>query len=163
MTFSSSALLFGWSAKEMAAGKVSPTCVADYGAYSTAFPEVAGRKAAQKCPVVGVPAPHEFSGAKKYVAAYRKEFGAAPGAWSPYTYDSLNFLAAGVEKAGSFEAAALSNALHGLTGFSGWTGAVTIDPTTGNRDPATVVVLRSTKAGTFQLDPAWEKAVDAQI
>jgi len=153
----------GLMAKEMAAAKVSPTCVADYGAYSTAFPEVAGKKAAQQCPVVGVPAPQEFSGAKPYVKAYRKQFGSAPGAWSPYTYDSLHFLAAGVEKAGGFGTEALSSALHGLTGFSGWTGAVTIDPATGNREPATVVVLRTGKAGTLQLDPAWAKAVDAQI
>jgi branched-chain amino acid transport system substrate-binding protein len=153
----------GLMAKEMAAAKVEPKCVADYGAYSTAFPDVAGKKAAQQCPVVGVPAPHEFTDGKKFVKEYRDEFDEAPGAWSPYTYDSLNFLAAGVEKAGGWDATALSNALHGLTGFSGWTGSVTIDPTTGNRDPATVVVLRSDKNGKFKLDQSWVKAVGAQI
>lgn len=152
----------GLMAKEMYEGKVVPTCVADYGAYSTAFPDVAGRKAASQCPVVGVPAPHEFSGGKKYVASFRKQFRHAPGAWSPYTYDSVNFLAQGVEKAG-WDAAALTSALSTLSGFRGWTGAVTIDPTTKNREPATVVVLRSDRAGTFHVDPQWAKAVDAEI
>lgn len=153
----------GLMAKEMAKAKVSPTCVADYGAYSTGFPEVAGKAAARKCPVVGVPAPQEFSGARQYVKAYRAEFGQAPGDWSPYTYDSVNFLAAGVQKAGGFETAALTAALHGLTGFSGWTGPVSIDAATGNREPATVVVLRTDRAGKFRIDPAWAEAVDAQI
>ena len=153
----------GLMAKEMFEGKVAPTCVADYGAYSTAFPQVAGKKAAAECPVVGVPAPHEFSGAKQYVKAYRQQFGEAPGAWSPYTYDSVNFLAEGVEKAGSFDATALTTALTGLTGFSGWTGPVTIDPATKNREPATVVVLRSDRKGAFHLEEDWAKAVDAQI
>lgn len=153
----------GLMAKEMAATKVRARCVADYGAYSTAFPEVAGTKAAMRCPVVGVPAPHEFAGAKKHVAAYRKKFGTAPGVWSPYTYDSLDFLAAGVEKAGGWGAAALTSALTSLSGFSGWTGSVRIDPATLNREPATVVVLRSDRKGVFQLDEQWAKAVDAQI
>jgi branched-chain amino acid transport system substrate-binding protein len=153
----------GLIAKEMYDGKVDAKCVADYGAYSDAFVDTAGTKAARRCPVVGVPAPDEFSSAKKYVAAYKKEFGAAPGVWSPYTYDSVDFLAAGVEAAGGWDAAALSSALAELSGFSGWTGSVTIDPATGNREPATVVVLRTDKRGAFHVNEQWAKAVDAQI
>src|SRR5690606_25084742 len=123
----------GLMAKELYKKKVKAQCVADYGAYSIAYPEVAGIKAARACPVVGVPAPDEFSGAKPYVKAYRKEFGSTPGVWAPYTYDSVNFLAEGVKKAGGFDPTALKNALASLSGFSGWTGSVTIDPTTLNR------------------------------
>ena len=68
-----------------------------------------------------------------------------------------------MEKAGSFDATALTTALTGLTGFSGWTGPVTIDPATKNREPATVVVLRSDRKGAFHLEEDWAKAVDAQI
>ncbi|MFM8303032.1 MAG: branched-chain amino acid ABC transporter substrate-binding protein [Actinomycetota bacterium] len=153
----------GLMAKEMQAAKVSAQCLADYGAYSTGFIETAGKKAAQACPVVGVPAPNEFSGAKRYVAAYAKKFGDAPGVWSPYTYDSVNFLLAGVKEVGGFTTAALSSALTQLTGFSGWTGPVTIDPATGNREPATVVVLETDKAGEFRIDQDWATAVGAQV
>lgn len=152
----------GLIAKEMLAAKAAPKCVADYGSYSTGFVDVAGKRAAQSCPVVGVPAPQEFAAAKRYVAAYRKQFRAAPGAWSPYTYDSLSFLAEGVKQAGGFDATKLSAALNKIAGFSGWTGSVTIDPATGNRDPATVVVLSTDRAGKFQIDPTWAKAVGAK-
>ena len=152
----------GLIAKEMVAAKATPSCMADYGAYSNGFVDTAGKKAAQTCPVVGVPAPNEFSGAKKYVAAYRKEFKDAPGVWSPYTYDSVNFLAQGVQQAGGFDAAKLAPALN-KTSFSGWTGSVTIDPSTGNREPATVVVLEVDKAGNFQIDKSWSKAVGAKF
>jgi ABC-type branched-subunit amino acid transport system substrate-binding protein len=153
----------GLIAKEMYRKKVKAQCVADYGAYSIAYPEVAGVKAARACPVVGVPAPDEFSGAKPYVIAYRNKFDGAPGVWAPYTYDSVNFLAQGVAKAGGFESAALTSALAQLSGFSGWTGSVTIDPTTLNREPATVVVLATDKRGILRIDQRWAKAVDARI
>jgi hypothetical protein len=32
--------------------------------------------------------------------------------------------------------------------FAGWTDTVQTDPTTGNREPATVVVLKTSKTGT---------------
>lgn len=153
----------GLIAKEMLAEKVAAKCVADYGSYSSAYPRAAGVKAAMACPVVGVPAPNEFSGARRYVAAYEEEFGGRPGVWAPYAYDSVHLLAAGVEAAGTWDATPLQQALVGLTGFSGWTGPVAIDPTTLNREPATVVVLRTDRRGRFLVDPAWAEAVDAQI
>ena len=104
------------------------------------FVETAGVAAARACPVVGVPAPEDFSGASARVAEYRDEFGQAPGTWSPYTYDSLNFLADGIEKAGGTAPQKLTGTLDGVTGWKGWTGSVTIDPDNGNRQPATVVV-----------------------
>jgi len=151
----------GLIAKEMQAGKIESQCVADYGSYDTGFVETAGVSAARACPVVGVPAPEDFAGAAGKVAAYRDEFDQAPGTWSPYTYDSLNFLAEGTEKAGSTKAKGLTNALNGIKGWKGWTGSVSIDPSNGNRQPATVVIVDTDANGQLHVDEDWAKAVGA--
>jgi len=151
----------GLIAKEMRQAKAKPQCVADYASYDTGFVETAGVAAAQACPVVGVPAPQDFSGAASRVAEYEEEFGSEPGTWSPYTYDSLNFLADGVEKAGGTDAAKLEKALDGVKDWPGWTGSVTIDPHNGNRQPATVVIVDTDKSGALHVDEAWAKAVGA--
>jgi hypothetical protein len=39
-----------------------------------------------------------------------------------------------------------------VDGWKGWTGGVTIDPATGNRDPATVVVTSVDADGNFHVD-----------
>jgi branched-chain amino acid transport system substrate-binding protein len=153
----------GLIAKEMLAAGVKAQCLADYGSYDSGFVKVADKAAAQNCPVVGVPAPNEFTDAAPHVRAYRKAFGTAPGTWSPYTYDSVNLLADAAAKAGNFDAAALTTNLNTLTDFSGWTGPVTIDTSNRNRDPATVVVLDTKKDGTFRIDPTWSKAVGEQF
>lgn len=151
----------GLIAKEMRQMKVKAQCVADYASYDTGFVETAGIAAARACPVVGVPAPQDFAGAGPKVAEYEEEFGAAPGTWSPYTYDSLNFLADGVEKAGGTDAAKLEKALDGVKGWPGWTGSVTIDPHNGNRRPATVVIVDTDANGNLHVDGNWAKAVGA--
>jgi branched-chain amino acid transport system substrate-binding protein len=151
----------GLIAKEMLAQGVKAECLADYGSYDSGFVKVAGKKAAQNCPVVGVPAPNEFTDSAAHVAAYRKAFGTAPGTWSPYTYDSVKLFADAASQAGAFDAAALTGVLNTLSNWSGWTGPVTIDASNGNRDPATVVVLDTKKDGTFRVDPTWSKAVGA--
>lgn len=151
----------GLIAKEMDEGNVASKCVADYGSYDTGFIETAGVAAAQACPVVGVPAPEDFAGAAARVAEYRDEFGQAPGTWSPYTYDSLNFLADGVEQAGGTDVKKLTAALDGVKGWDGWTGSVTIAPGSGNREPATVVLVDTDAKGQFHVDQDWAQAVDA--
>ncbi|HEV2856920.1 MAG TPA: branched-chain amino acid ABC transporter substrate-binding protein [Solirubrobacterales bacterium] len=151
----------GLIAKEMDEGNVESQCIADYGSYDTGFVEVAGIAAAKGCPLVGVPAPEDFAGAGELVAQYRDKFGQAPGTWSPYTYDSLNFLAAGVEEAGGTDPDALTEALDEVSDWQGWTGSVTIDPTNGNRRPATVVVVDTDAKGQLHVDKSWAKAVGA--
>ncbi len=151
----------GLIAKEMHERKVDAQCVADYASYDTGFVETAGVAAARACPVVGVPAPGDFEGAKPLVAEYEKEVGEAPGTWSPYTYDSVNFLAEGITKAGGTEAGALTKALDGVHGWKGWTGTVSIDAKTGNRDPATVVIVDTDANGQLHVDESWAKAVGA--
>jgi branched-chain amino acid transport system substrate-binding protein len=151
----------GLIAKEMQKGKIESRCVADYASYDTGFVETAGVAAARACPVVGVPAPEDFSGASARVAEYRDEFGQAPGTWSPYTYDSLNFLADGIEKAGGVAPKKLTGVLNGVTGWKGWTGSVTIDPDNGNRQPATVVIVETDAKGQLRVDKDWARAVGA--
>jgi branched-chain amino acid transport system substrate-binding protein len=149
----------GLIAKAMYQQKVSSKCVADYGSYDAAFVTTAGTAAAEQCPVVGVPAPTDFTDSARHVVAYRSRFGRAPGTWSPYAYDSVNFFAYGVRRTGGFNAAALEKELGTVNGWSGWTGYVTIEPSTGNRQPATVVVTSTDSKGQLHLDRAWAKAV----
>lgn len=151
----------GLIAKEMQEAKVESQCIADYASYDTGFVETAGIAAARACPVVGVPAPEDFAGSSSKVADYRNEFDEDPGTWSPYTYDSLNFLAGGVEKAGGTTAKKLTKALNGVSGWKGWTGSVTIDPHNGNRRPATVVIVDTDAKGRLHVDEDWAKAVGA--
>ncbi len=151
----------GLIAKAMYQQKVSSKCVADYGSYDSAFVTTAGRAAAENCPVVGVPAPNDFVDSAAHVAAYRKQFGRAPGAWSPYAYDSVNFFAYGVRRTHGFDATSLTKELGTVNGWSGWTGYVTIEASTGNRQPATVVVTTTDAKGQLHVDPSWASAVGA--
>lgn len=151
----------GLIAKEMHGEKIESQCIADYASYDTGFVETAGVAAARACPVVGVPAPEDFSGAAAKVAEYRAEFGEDPGTWSPYTYDSLNLLADGVRKAGGTASKKLTDALDGVRGWKGWTGSVTIDPHNGNRQPATVVIVDTDAKGRLHVDEDWARAVGA--
>ncbi len=151
----------GLIAKAMYQQKVSSKCVADYGSYDNAFVPTAGKAAAKTCPVVGVPAPNDFVDSSTYVAKYRKQFHRAPGTWTPYAYDSLNFFAYGVRRTGGFDATALTKELGTVNGWSGWTGYVTVEAATGNRQPATVVVTVTDAKGQLHVDPSWAKAVGA--
>lgn len=151
----------GLIAKEMHEGKVEAKCVADYASYDTGFVETAGVPAARTCPVVGVPAPEDFTGAAAKVSVYRDRFDEAPGTWSPYTYDSLSLLAFSAERAGGTGAGELTDTLDEVKGWPGWTGTVTIDPDNGNRQPATVVLAGTDARGQLHVDESWAEAVDA--
>jgi branched-chain amino acid transport system substrate-binding protein len=151
----------GLIVKEMQQGDVDSQCIADYASYDTGFVETAGISAAQACPVVGVPVPADFSGAAAKVGEYRDEFDQEPSTRSPYTYDSLNFLAEGAEKADGTAAKKLTSALNGVRDWKGWTRSVTIDPSNGNRQPATVVIVETDAEGQLRVDEDWAKAVGA--
>jgi branched-chain amino acid transport system substrate-binding protein len=148
----------GLIAKAMLQEKIASRCIADYGSYDSAFVEVAGKAAARNCPVIGVPAPSDFDSSARHVAAFRKKFGRAPGTWAPYAYDSVKFLADGVRETGGFTAAPLTAALGKVDGWSGWTGYVTIEASTGNRQPATVVVTTTDAKGALHVDRPWANA-----
>ena len=128
-------------ARAMLAQRLDAKCVADYGSDDTGYIEDAGLKAARSCPVIGVPAPNEVPRAKRFVAAYRKAYGTEPGTWSPYTFDSVNLLAEVAEETGGFDAVKITEALNAVDGTEGWTGSITLEAGSGNRDPGTVVLL----------------------
>lgn len=151
----------GLIAKEMKERRVEAQCIADYGSYDTGFVETAGVAAARACPVVGVPAPEDFAGAGARVSEYEAMFDEAPGTWSPYTYDSLNFLADGIERADDTAFTALTDVLDEVDGERGWTGSIAIDPDNGNRRPATVVIVETDAKGELHVDKDWAKAVGA--
>lgn len=145
----------GLIAQAMLAANTNVKCLADYGAYDNGYITAAGIPAAQKCPVVGVPAPNDFPNSATLVEAYTKQFNSAPGSWSPYTYDSVMLLADAIGRAGSTSAAALKSALAATSGWKGWTGTVAFDATSGNRTPAPVTVDAVDSSGAFHVDPAW--------
>jgi len=148
----------GLIAQAMLAANTSVKCLADYGAYDNGYITAAGVAAAQKCPVVGVPAPSDFPGSSSLVVAYTKQFNAAPGSWSPYTYDSVMLLADAITRAGGTSSTQLKAALAATKGWKGWTGTVAFDATTGNRIPAPVTVDIVDASGSFHVDPAWVTA-----
>lgn len=140
---------------------VKSECLADYGSYDTGFITTAGVAAARACPVVGVPAPGDFPDSAALIESYHNKFGGTPNVWSPYTYDSVDLLVDAARASGGFGASDLKTYLGGVRDWKGWTGTVTIDPKTGNRDPATVVVVATTPKATFHVDSDWAKAVGA--
>jgi branched-chain amino acid transport system substrate-binding protein len=146
-------------AKATSTEESDPVCLLDYASYDTGYVESAGNADAGNCYVVGVPAPHNFRDSDTYISDYQDQFGEAPGTWSPYTYDSLKILAYGVEQAGGFDADALTDALNEVRGEQGWTGSITLQPRSGNREPATVTVDKVDADGIFSVDPAWAETV----
>jgi branched-chain amino acid transport system substrate-binding protein len=151
--------LAGRIAEAMHRMKIKAKCLADYGAYDPGFRDFAGVTAAHECAIVGVPGAEDFAGGDKYVDAFEEEFNDHPGAWSPFTYDSVNFLVDAAKEAGSFDAAKLKPILSGVTDWKGWTGTVKIDPKTGNRVNAPVVVTTVDADAHFHVDKDWAAAV----
>jgi len=151
----------GRIAKAMNETGTDAACLADYGSYERSYVEFAGLEAAQACPVVGVPAPEDFPGSDELVVAYQETIGSQPGIWSPYTYDSVMLLADGMSAAGSLDADAIDKALANLEGWTGWTGEVELDPVTGDRVPATVVIVNVDDDGELHVNTDWARAVGA--
>ena len=111
--------------------------------------------------MVGVPAPADFAGSGAHLSAYRDKFGAEPGTWSPYTYDSLNFLAYGVEKAGGTDAQKLTRCSTPSRAARAGPDRSRSIRDNGNRQPATVVIVKTDANGALHVDSDWAKAVGA--
>lgn len=140
---------------------VDARCLLDYASYDSGYVQDAGVEAAKACGVIGVPAPDDFANSDSYVRDFQREFDAPPGTWSPYTYDSLNFLAYGIRKAGGTDPDKIADVLNDVSGWKGWTGTVKIDPKNGNRQPATVTLDYVDDQGNFHVDEEWARAVGA--
>jgi ABC-type branched-subunit amino acid transport system substrate-binding protein len=134
-------------------------CLADYASASVGYVTIAGIPAVQNCPVLGVPAPTDFAGSGPLVSAYEAMFGAPPGLWSPYTFDSVNLLVQSARKAHNFQQVPLARVLYSTRNFMGWTGSATILSPSGDRMPSTVTVDTCDASGTLHVDLAWATAV----
>ena len=146
-------------AGDLASVDTDTRCIVDYGGFDTGYITNAGVDTARRCVAVGVPSPADFPGSQDLVAAYTDKFDAPVGSWSPYTYDSVLVLADAIERAGSTDADALTEALAATDGWSGWTGTVAFEAETGNRIPAPVTVNTVGDDGTFTVDQTWADAV----
>lgn len=152
----------GLIANAMFEANTSAQCLADFGAYDTGFVDAAGIEAAQRCPLVGVPAPDDYTDSESLVSAYSEKFESAPGTWSPYTYDSVMMLADAAKEVGSFDPDKIASFLAEQTNWSGWTGGVGFDAETGNRVPSSLGVLSTRADGTLHLDESWAEMAQAQ-
>jgi branched-chain amino acid transport system substrate-binding protein len=150
-------------AGDLASVDTDTECIVDYGGFDTGYITDAGVDTAQRCAVVGVPSPGDFPGSEDLVAAYTEKFDAPVGSWSPYTYDSVLLLADAIERAGTTDTDALTEALADTDGWSGWTGTVAFEAETGNRLPAPVTVNTVTAEGTFTVDQTWVDAVNFEF
>lgn len=149
----------GVVAKDLAAKSSDAKCLIDYGGFDNGYVTTAGATAAKRCEVVGVPAPADFPGADSYIERFKTEMGSEPGAWSPYTYDSVMLIVDAAKRAGGTSSEMLSEALGSTSGWTGWTGTVGFDAETGNREPAPVTVNSVGADGKFAVDDSWADAV----
>jgi ABC-type branched-subunit amino acid transport system substrate-binding protein len=148
----------GLIAKELAQAGVGSTCFMGLANQDPAFVDVAGLQAARKCWFSGVPSAQQFPAASQYVTDYQAMFGAQPGTWGSFTYDSMKLLFDAVGRAGGWDAGKVNAALSETKGFEGITGTVDIDPSTGNRVDVPVVILQVDADGSFVVDPTWAAA-----
>jgi branched-chain amino acid transport system substrate-binding protein len=129
-------------------------CFVDLAAQGPSFVSAAGAAAAG-CLNSGVPSAGQLPGGKPYTSAYRARYHRDPGTWGAFAYDSLNLLAAAVERTHRWAGPQLRNALLHTRGFRGVTGTTTILPASGNRAKPPVVILDIDAAGQYTIDSAW--------
>jgi branched-chain amino acid transport system substrate-binding protein len=102
------------------------------------------------------PLPQFLSGAqaKRFIADYKKAYGAAPGPYSIYEYDAVGVTAQAIADAKSTKPADIIAALHKMSNFKGATGDISFNDK-GDRTKAVymaVIVEGSTFRGYRQLD-----------
>jgi branched-chain amino acid transport system substrate-binding protein len=132
-------------------------CFVDLAAQGPDFVTAATQPVASACLSSGVPSAQQFAGASQYVTDYQSMFHTSPGTWGTFTYDSVEILAAALQKAGWHQQAA-SKAVVRVRNYKGITGPITIAPSTGNRVQSTVVILDVNSAGSYVIDPQWAAA-----
>ena len=132
-------------------------CFVDLAAQGPDFVTAATQPVASACLSSGVPSAQQFAGASQYVTDYQSMFHTSPGTWGTFTYDSVEILAAALQKAGWNQQAA-GKAVVRVRNYEGITGPITIAPSTGNRVQSTVVILDVNSAGSYVIDPQWAAA-----
>ena len=90
------------------------------------------------------------AGIKKFMAAYKTEYGHDPeNAFAALGYDSVYLLVDAIKRAGSMDGKALKTALESTSGFAGITGAITLTATA--HVPQKGVTIIAVKDGKFTL------------
>jgi branched-chain amino acid transport system substrate-binding protein len=142
--------------KQASQAGIGGTCLVDgLAAQGSTFIQGAGLKLAQSCVFLGVPSATEFPDSSSYVSKYETTYHTAPGTWGAFAYDSAALLFHTVTKVGTWQHQTVTHSLFHTTGYSGITGSVTIDPATGNRDDAPVVILTVNSSGNYIISPTW--------
>jgi len=136
-------------ARAILASKTKAKCFMGLANVDPAFVTQAGLPAARNCTFSGVPAAAQLPSATSYVKAYKKAFGAQPGVWGTFTYDSAMMLFAAMEKAGSTDYAPVLKNLRTTKGYLGQTGTINMNTKTGNRVKPPVSILEVDKNGVF--------------
>ncbi|XJS10415.1 ABC transporter substrate-binding protein [Aerococcaceae bacterium WGS1372] len=77
----------------------------------------------------------------QFVADYEAKFGKTPDTFAALGYDAIAFLVAGIEEAGSTDAAAVNQALAEMVNFEGVTGTFSINEEHNPVKPAIMVSL----------------------
>jgi len=90
------------------------------------FIKLAGSDA-QKALITGAPTPSLLPNAKGFVRQYQAAYHTAPGAYSTYSYDAMNILLRGIQKAHSTSGPAIIRALHTVKNYHGITGLITFN------------------------------------
>jgi len=129
-------------------------CFVDLAAQGPSFVSAAGAAAAG-CLNSGVPSAGQLPGGTRYTSAYRARYHLDPGTWGAFAYDSLDMLAAAVERTHRWAGPRLLGALLHTRGFRGVTGTTTILPASGDRAKPPVVILDIDAAGRYTIDSAW--------
>jgi branched-chain amino acid transport system substrate-binding protein len=129
-------------AKALAATGSAPPCLMGLANVDTGFVAKTTLDQAQRCVFSGVPAATEMPSARTYVRQYRAMFGKTPGVWGSFTFDSAKILFAAIDRAKSYDFAAVGRELRRTKGYRGATGTITIDRTTGYRTSVPVSILR---------------------
>jgi branched-chain amino acid transport system substrate-binding protein len=140
-----------------ASGANTGKCFVDLAAQGPDFVASATQPVAAACLSSGVPSAQQFAGAGQYVSNYQSLFHTSPGTWGTFTYDSVEILAAALQKAGWHQKGVSTSLLH-ISNYTGITGPITIAPSTGNRVQSTVVILDVNSTGNYVIDPQWAAA-----
>src|SRR5438105_1539093 len=88
----------------------------------------------------------------------RRESPGGSGTCGTFTYDSVKLLAEAVTEAGGWNEAAVQSRLDHIVNYKGITGAITIEPKTGNRADSPVVILDIDSSGNYLINRAWAQA-----
>jgi branched-chain amino acid transport system substrate-binding protein len=89
-------------------------------------------------------------GIKKFIAAYKAEYGHDPeNAFAALGYDTMYLLADAIKRAGSTDAAAIKKAIEETRSFPGITGSISFSPTA--HVPQKGVTIIAVKDGKFTL------------